>query len=293
MTRRKTRIKRRTQWQLAGAGTYQLLTATAEELEPGLFRMAANQMGFFFVRSGTIGENLIRFPGTPIAEVVDEISKFWDEADQYARYGIPHRRGILLHGAPGSGKSCTLKLVAQDVIERGGVVFPFQGPDIFADGYRIFRTVQPETPVVVLMEDIESTIKSSDESKILQLLDGAEPMHKVVFLATTNYPENLQDRIKNRPSRFDRRFEVKHPNDAARRLYLESLMPEGEQLADINRYVFETRGMSLAHLKELFVSTVVMGNPFDTVIKELRAMNSESISSAAHNGGRTGKSGYA
>lgn len=266
---------RRPRWSVVGGDTYILNTAPeVAKLEPGIYSMMSTQQGFFFVRSGDIRESLLRMPGTPAEEVVSEIEKFWGLQERYEHYGFAHKRGILLYGPPGSGKSCTLKLISKDVIARGGVVFIFKGADLFTHGYNIFRRAQPDTPIVCLMEDLDAILKKnqSTESEVLNLLDGAEPMHKVVFVATTNYPEELRERIKNRPSRFDRRFLVDHPSAEGRRMYLESLLPEGEELESIEQYVKDTQGMSLAHLKELFTGTVVYGNDYAKVLKELQTM---------------------
>ena len=62
--------------------------------------------------------------------------------------------------------------------------------DLFLAGYRALRQIQPNAPIVVLMEDLDEILKgksSAGESRILNLLDGVESTHNVVFLATTNY----------------------------------------------------------------------------------------------------------
>ncbi|NJO18646.1 MAG: AAA family ATPase [Thioploca sp.] len=61
------------------------------------------------------------------------------------------------------------------------------------------------------MEDLESILKSNNPSTVLNILDGVNSFDNIVFLATTNYPEELESRIKNRPSRFDRRFYIGPP----------------------------------------------------------------------------------
>lgn len=253
-------------------GSYTPVGNTHPEIEPGYYDLTSTQQGMFFVPVRPRTDDLIRFPDSASIKVLEGIADFWEREEVFKKYGLPFKRGILLYGPPGSGKSCTLQLVSRDVVQRGGVVITFPGStELFLAAYRALRDIQPETPVVVLMEDFEVTLARVNESKLLNLLDGVESLHKCVFLATTNYPEQLQERVINRPSRFDFRVQVSLPNIHMRRTYLESLLQDGDEL-DIERYVADTQGMSLAHVKELFVATHILGNNYDEAARRLKDM---------------------
>jgi hypothetical protein len=177
--------------------------------------------------------------------------------------------GVAVHNC---GKSCTNQLVAADVIERGGIVVPFPGARLFLHGMEVLRTIQPTTPVVVLMEDLDSLLDTPDSSEIMNVLDGTfATLERVVFLADTNYPERLERRVTNRPSRFDRCFEMKLPSSETRQLYLKSLCHQDDHF-DIVRAVRDSGSFSFAHLKELFTATVIFGRDYETTVKDLRAM---------------------
>jgi len=174
-------------------------------------------------------------------------------------------------------------LVCQDVIKRDGVVFKFNiYPSEFIEGIREFREIQPNTPLVVLLEDIDSIIEMYSESEVLNILDGVENIEKVVFLATTNFPENLGSRILNRPSRFDKRFKMPPPKKASRKLYFDSILDE-ETIAkyeiDVDKWVNDTDGMSVAHLKELFIAVCILDDKYESAIKNLKTMNEEKLKS--------------
>jgi len=180
-----------------------------------------------------------------------------------------------------SGKSSSIQLIMKDVVERGGIVVKFCHPHIFIEGMRIFRTIQPETPVVVLMEDLDAIMHNyGDESGVLNILDGVECVHKCVFLATTNYPEELGPRVINRPSRFDKRFKIGHPNEESRKLYFEYLMGDKvkELKVPLSKWIEDTNGFSIAHLKELFVAVIILGDEYEDAIFTLSSMK-EYISS--------------
>jgi SpoVK/Ycf46/Vps4 family AAA+-type ATPase len=261
--------------QSADGTTYSPVGKTVEVIEPGYYDTVISNSQIFFCPVRPRQDALLEFPDSVSKEVLDAISDFWDREKIFKKYDLPYKRGILLYGPPGSGKTCTLQLVSREVVDRGGIVVTFQ-PSSFLDAYRAFRDVQPETYMVVLMEDLEATLKQS-ESRILNLLDGVECMDKVVFLATTNYPEKLESRIMNRPSRFDLCVRVSHPDARSRRVYFKSLVRDDDDI-DIEAYVNDTEGMSLAHVKELFVATVVLGAEYDVTVKRLKAMKEKKSS---------------
>lgn len=278
------------QWSTADDKTFVPCSRTSLKLRPGLYEPNVSpQIGLYFQAIPTKTEGLLRLPHTNSERVLSEIQTFWEKRDVFAQYGLPHKRGILLWGPPGSGKSSTVQMVMRDVIERGGVGINFTHPTLFTLGLRALREIQPETPVVVLMEDIDSIIRQNSESEVLNLLDGAESVEHVVFLASTNYPELLGPRIVNRPSRFDRRFKVDHPNEASRRVYLEHLIGTSAEV-DLDLWVADTKGLSLAHLKELFVAVVVLGDQYGTSLELLKSMR-EIITSERE--GKQERMGYA
>ena len=190
-----------------------------------------------------------------------------------------------------SGKSSTIQLICEDVINRKGVVFKFVSPGIFSDGVRVFREIQPNTPIVVLMEDIDSIIDSFNESEVLNILDGVDQISKVVYLATSNYPERLGQRLLNRPSRFDKRFKMGHPKRNSRKAYFDHLIDDDtkkEYQIDIEKWVEDTDNMSIAHLKELFIAVCILGNSYEESIETLKSMMEYNPRSDEDNIGKIG-----
>jgi hypothetical protein len=262
------------QWTTPNHRTYYPSTHSANTLKPGLYEinMCNHQIYFDRVSLGT--EGLIRFPDSNSLMVVQEIEKFWGKEEKFKKYNLTFKRGILLWGPPGSGKTATVKLIIDDIIKRKGVVFKFCRPGIFMDGLRIFRDIQPDTPCIVLMEDLDSIVESFHESDVINILDGVDMIDKVAFIATTNYPERLGSRIVNRPSRFDKRVKIGHPSKVSRKMYFEHLFScNGDSKGfDLDTWVEDTEGLSIAHLKELFVSVVIIGDEYQRVIAVLKSM---------------------
>lgn len=250
---------------------------TVPLLPPGAYEINITpEQGTHFVRVPTKTEELLRFDDTDSDRVVKEIRTFWSKRDRYARHGLAFKRGVLLYGPPGSGKSCTIQLVMEDVIKLGGIVLVFKSPELFPLGMRLLRQIQPETPVVVIMEDIDATIERYNESLVLNILDGAERFDNIVYLATTNYPEKLGARVVNRPSRFDKRFKIPFPNEGVRRNYITALFKDVvDHPFELDRWIEDTKDLSIAHLKELFVSVVILGDEYEEAIDTLKGMREE------------------
>ncbi len=125
------------------------------------------------------------------------------------------------------------------------------------------------------MEDIDSLAGEgrSQTARLLNILDGVKQIEGVVYIATTNYPEKLQERITNRPSRFDRRYKVELPNEEIRRAYINHKLSDDDlKNVDVDLWVSKTDGMSLSHLKEVVVSVIVMGRTFEETINNLEEL---------------------
>jgi len=228
---------------------------TRVSLAPGAYE--AKRSGWSYVISPIgLGEE-IRFvlEDSQSNDIFWEIELFWEKKHLYDKMGLKHQRGILMYGFPGMGKTATAHLVAQDVIEKGGLFFNCE--DFQATGWALnnLHIIEPERPVVVLIEDIEQ----HHEGDITSLLDGvAETKTHVVFMATTNYIDELPDRIKNRPSRFDLRIEIAAPSENVRREYFSKLLNGLPYSAErFEEMVNLSEGLSFAHMKEMLVGAMI------------------------------------
>lgn len=248
-----------------------------ECLEPGLYGVTPTVDQVMLVKKEVQTDDLMVWQDSPTSQVLADIEKFWTREQAFRRLGCLWKRGIMLHGPPGSGKTSILNLVTKTIVDRGGVGLMCQHPGLCALGLDMLRGIEKERPVVVLLEDLDA-IAQHYESNLLALLDGELQVDNVVFLATTNYPQKLDPRIVNRPSRFDLILEVGMPAARIRRQYFEERMAElFQDPAKVKKWVDATDGFSIAHLKELVIAVEVFDLPFDRAVQRMRDMISGKV----------------
>ena len=243
------------------------------ELPPGIYTIKATPKGIFFVKRMPQNlSELVKFQNTDSDTIVNEIRSFWTKKELFKRHNFPFRRGILLYGPPGTGKSCSVKLIMEDVVKMGGLAIMFTAPDVFRKAFEGLREIQPNTPVVTIIEDIDIWVDY--ESELTNLLDGHGAFENVVVLATTNYLKDLPDTIKNRPSRFDKRIYIGTPNEKIRADYIKHLLinSDFENKIDYSTWAAQTEGLTFAHIKELYLSVCFFDNKFDEALLRLREM---------------------
>lgn len=277
-----------TQWLKRGMNTF-LPTdnaVTIPHIESGVYHIRfSDQMGFYLVKKDLNLDELINLPNPEGQKVLEGIKTFWGRKDKFKEYGYSFKRGILLYGVPGGGKTSIINLLCRDLVDNlQGVVFTISDEadlglykNFMAE---IYRVIEPDRPIITIIEDIDGLCQHKDtETKLLNVLDGIEQLENVVYLATTNYTERLSERILNRPNRFDMRLEVKSPNDECRKMYLEHKLKEHDlKEIDLSHWIEQTRGMTMAHLGEVIKSVLILGNTFEDTIANLHDLKRMPVS---------------
>lgn len=197
-----------------------------DKLPAGMYTIeSSQQQGIYFKHFTPDLDDLLALSDSASESVYRHVEKFWESEKSYKQFNVVWKRGIMLWGPPGSGKTTCVHMVAKAVIDRGGIAVFVKHPDIAHLGLSMFRRIEPERPVVVIMEDIDAIVQRHGEAELLALLDGELQIEKVLYIATTNYPEKLDPRLMNRPSRFDVVQLIKMPSEDARRQYLSTKLP--------------------------------------------------------------------
>lgn len=263
------------QWQVGPNGKYRAAARTVANLPAGVYKIEQDDSGLFLQLQNVISDNIVELPETANIHVLSGMKKFWTRKDRYEKFGFVYKRGVLLWGPPGSGKSVTINLLMKELISLNGIVLLCGHPELLAHMLQRIRQMEPDRPIIVVMEDIDEIIEKHGEHSILSMLDGENQIANVVYLATSNYPERLGARIVNRPSRFDERIFVGMPSEAARKTYLKFATQEiGNSLTavELDKWVKETENFSIAHLRELVAAVYCLDQDYKVTLKRLRSM---------------------
>lgn len=259
------------QWQRGPNDVFRASGVTVKNLPVGMYSFMEDQFGLYIQKFKVITDSLIELPDTANERVLAGMRKFWTMGDRYREHGLLYKRGVLLYGPPGSGKTATLGLLSEELSAIGGIVILCDQPRLCSVGLAQLRRVEPNRKLICILEDIDELIDRFGEHQLLAILDGENQVDNIVMIATTNYPERLGARIINRPARFDERILVGMPSAPARTIYL-SKIASALPLSVLSRWVDDTEGLSIAHLRELAAAVLCLEQPYDSVIKRLRQM---------------------
>lgn len=270
-------------WAVSGGDSYIPCATTEKSLPPGQYIIGySDSKGIYFIRKEINLDKLLLLPDSKAEKVLASIAHFWSCESKFREHGFLWKRGIMLFGPPGSGKTVLCQQLSQQIVNNGGISVYLSDPRITAEGLRVLRLIEPKRPIVVMIEDIDSIVEKGGESHLLHLLDGELQIDNVVFVATTNYPERMDKRLVNRPSRFDEIIKIGMPSAAARAQYIVAKAPRlGEAGAEteLRKWVDGTKDLSIAHIREVVIAVECLDNDLDVTIKRIIKMNSIKISS--------------
>lgn len=263
------------QWRVVKPGVFAPNMETRTRLPAGGYDCLWTQGGEIqLVKKDLKADDLLMVDDSLPAVILREIEQFWTQAEKFRRYGFLHRRGYLLYGPQGCGKSSVVHQIVQQIIRLDHVAIFCDDPGNFNIALDNLRSVEPDRPVVCVFEDIDAIIENYGDAMLLQWLDGSHQIDRVVNLATTNYPDKLDDRIICRPRRFDRIIKIEAPSSGLRRAYFARVMPE-RSADELQRWVDASDGLSFASLAELVISVACLGNGLEETIQTLRKLEDE------------------
>lgn len=255
-------------------------TSHVGPLPAGMYRSYYNASAaeWMHYKMDRFSDKLLDLPGLPTRYIVSQIKRFWDSTDNFKKYNFLQKRGIMLYGPPGCGKTSIIGLLYAELMAQDGVCFvPYEGFSSLSKGIADFRKHEPTRPIMTVVEDIETLLESSNgsnnglsEKEALALYDGEAQVNNVVHVATTNKPDVVADRFIRRPGRFDIVIGVHMPTRQAREVYLKEIC-NGQLSAEQSKAILDqTEGLSLAYMREIAATYLILGIPLEETISRLR-----------------------
>jgi hypothetical protein len=166
-------------------------------------------------------------------KAIDEIRRWRKSEEWYKERQIPHKKGILMYGKPGTGKSSVAKALAMDLN------MPIMIIDLTNMSNQDFQDawdrIKNNSPCMVLLEDIDAVFDGRKNivheegglsfDCLLNCMDGIEDSSGILIVATTNNIDKIDvalgkpngDGISTRPGRIDRTIELGNPTAEGRR----------------------------------------------------------------------------
>jgi hypothetical protein len=195
-------------------------------------------------------------PEGVLAQVERQALTVARHAERLRASGRHLRRGLLLHGPPGVGKTLTVMYLAGRMPDRTVVLLTGRNLSAVTTAVDLATALQP---AMVVLEDADLVAlgRSYEPTnailfELLNAMDGLDEDHDVLFVLTTNQPDRLEPALAARPGRIDQAVALTLPDAAARRrllaLYGEGL---GLQAGDDAALVADLEGTSPAFIREL------------------------------------------
>lgn len=237
-------------------------------LPPGIYEIQTTIDGeLYFKEFIPTTDNLIKLTDNESQKILKEIDYFWkpETKAKYDEYGIVYKRGLLMYGIPGTGKTATIMQTAHDMIKQDTVILYENNPNRISKALKIIHNIEPDKKVIAVLEECDEYINSST---FLSLLDGETSSNNVFFIATTNFIDRIPNRIKNRPSRFATIVEIKAPSTEARRCYLSTKLKDKNL---IEKYVEATSGFVIDNIKDVIISTMIFDVSLEDAVNKVKS----------------------
>lgn len=218
-----------------------------------------------FLKLANVNWDDVILPARSIKVIQQNVSKLFEAADILKKNNLPLKRGVILSGPPGTGKTMVTKILAKE----SNVTVLYALPSHLEhaiDINRVCEMAKDLSPCIFIIEDIDWLAENREESfssgpviQLMNQLDGVQDFTDIITIATTNHVDKIEEAVKNRPGRFDRTIKIPKPDDHCRKRMLEQFT-KNFILEDINFEIIiqKTSGLSGAHIKELCKTAAFM-----------------------------------
>jgi AAA+ superfamily predicted ATPase len=187
------------------------------------------------------------------------VQGFLAQRESLRSLGLAVKKGLLFYGPPGTGKTHTIHYLASQLRDHTTLLITAEQVALLDEYFQLARFLQP---AMVVIEDVDLIARAREQmrsaceesllNKLLNEMDGLREDARVLFVLTTNRPDQLEAALASRPGRIDQAIEFPLPDDDGRqklvRLYAHGLTVPDDLVEVIVR---KTKKASPAFIKEL------------------------------------------
>ena len=206
-----------------------------------------------------VAREAVILPESVLRTVERNVLQFAEQRAALREMGLSTQKGLLFHGAPGTGKTHCIRYLASRLPGHTTLLITAEGAGLLPQYMALARLLQP---ALVVIEDADLLARARTErqsacdeamlNRLLNEMDGLRERADVFFILTTNRAETLEPALASRPGRIDQAIEFPLPDQSLRerlvRLYAKTLTLSDTLVMDLAR---RTEGASPAFIKEL------------------------------------------
>jgi ATP-dependent 26S proteasome regulatory subunit len=219
--------------------------------------------GILVHRIPRVAPEAVILPAATRALLDRNVIDFMQARESLRALGLQTKKGILLYGPPGTGKTHTIRYLASNLPGITTFIITAGQVGLLAQYMTLARLLQPS---MVVIEDVDLIARSRERmqggceevllNRLLNEMDGLQENSDVLFVLTTNRPQDLEAALAQRPGRIDQAIEVPLPDEGCRdklvRLYGRGMKLSPALIAEAAK---RTDGVSAAFIKELMRRT--------------------------------------
>jgi ATPase family associated with various cellular activities (AAA)/ClpX C4-type zinc finger len=206
-----------------------------------------------------VSRDEVILPESTLGALERNVLRFADQREALRALGLSTQKGLLFHGAPGTGKTHCIRYLASRLRGHTTLLITAEQVGLLPEYMALARLLQP---ALVVIEDADLIARERTErdtacdevmlNRLLNEMDGLRERADVFFVLTTNRPDALEPALANRPGRIDQAIEFPLPDEGLRmRLIVLYARDVPLPPAIVTELARRTDGTSPAFIKEL------------------------------------------
>lgn len=210
-------------------------------------------------RLGKLERGQVVLPAKTLELLDRNVVHFVKSRASLSQFQMPTKKGLLFYGLPGTGKTHTIRYLAGSLEGHTTLLISAEQVASLGEYMTLARLLQPS---LVVIEDVDLIARERTQmrdpraelllNKLLNEMDGLKEDCEILFILTTNRPEELEAALASRPGRIDQAIEFPLPDPEGRaklvRLYARGMVVPDDLVQNI---VTRTQNVSASFIKEL------------------------------------------